>query len=384
VKLRIKRDPFFQVFQVAAAVSPQRTTKPILQNIKMECLGGMTRLMATDTEISITADVPDAEIIAEGQAVLPVGRLGMILRETNDEYLEIVTEDTTTRVEGRHVHFELAAQDPDEFPAVSAFDPADYFEVSTSVLRELVRRTVFAADPNSTRYALGGVLLEADGNTLVAVCTDGRRLAKMQGAMKSVGRPALASPTIVPAKAMQVVGNALPAAESSVKLAPRQNDLMISFAGATLYTRLLEGRYPRWRDVLPDRPESSKISLPAGLLLSAVRQASIMSSDESRGIDFTFDSGSVVLTNQTAEVGQSRIELPIAYDGPPLVITLDHSFMQEYLRVLAPDTTFMFDVADSDQAACCLTEDGYAYVIMPVSREHRPAPSQREPAAMAR
>ena len=94
-----------------------------------------------------------------------------------------------------------------------------------------------------------------------------------------------------------------------------------------------------------------------------------MSSDESRGIDFTFGNGSLVLSGNTAEVGQSRVELPIPYDGDDIVLSLDHRFVADFLKVLGTDKKFKVNVSDSDSAALCTTEDGYSYVLMPLARD---------------
>ena len=83
-----------------------------------------------------------------------------------------------------------------------------------------------------------------------------------------------------------------------------------------IYSRLVEGRFPKWREVFPKRHDGTRIELAVGPLYSAVRQAAIVTSEESRGVDFTFDEGKVVLAGRAAEVGQSRVELPVAYDGP--------------------------------------------------------------------
>ena len=174
----------------------------------------------------------------------------------------------------------------------------------------MIRRTIFATDNESSRYALGGVKLEWKDNILTAVGTDGRRLAKMDGPAQAVGQPApFGDVTVVPTRAMNLLERALGEDGSEVQLAVRQNDILVKNPRCTIYSRLLEGRYPRWRDVFPQRPTSNKIPLTVGPVHSAVRQAAIVTSEESRGIDFTFGDGSLVLAGQTAEVGQSRIEL---------------------------------------------------------------------------
>ena len=137
----------------------------------------------------------------------------------------------------------------------------------------------------------------------------------------------------------------------------------------TVYSRLVEGRFPKWRDVFPSEEGAQKIELPVGAFHSAVRQAAIVTSDESRGIDFQFGEGSVVLAAEAAEMGQSRIELPISYNGNPITIMLDPKYLGEFLRVIDPDKTFTLEVKDAKSAAVCRTDDGYEYVIMPMARD---------------
>jgi DNA polymerase-3 subunit beta len=121
--------------------------------------------------------------------------------------------------------------------------------------------------------------------------------------------------------------------------------------------------------VFPRRDQSLKLNLTVGPVLAAVRQAAIVTSEESRGVDFTFGDGTLVLAGQTAEVGQSRIELPIAYDGASISITLDPRFVIDFLKVLEAEKPFTLDIQDSDAAAVCTTDDGYGYVIMPLARD---------------
>ena len=95
-----------------------------------------------------------------------------------------------------------------------------------------------------------------------------------------------------------------------------------------------------------------------------------MTSEDSRGVDFTFEAGTLLLSGRAAEVGQSRIELPLAYDGPALSITLDPKYVQEFLKVLDPEKTITMELKDAESAAVCTTDDGYGYVIMPLARDH--------------
>lgn len=371
MKIKINRESFLRVFQIAAAVAPARSPKTILQNVKLDVSKDDGILTATDTEVGVRLNVPDLEVESIGSAVVPVTRLSMILRESNDEVLVIDADADRTLITGANSRFELQAQNPDEFPEVASFDDTDYYELSASVLKELIKRTLFATDSESSRYALGGVLLEMDDKTITAVGTDGRRLAKMQGVLKKVGNPQTGSTTIVPSRSMQLMERILPDGDVPVQLSARPNDLLMKEPHGIFYTRLVEGRFPKWRDVLPKRDETNRIDIPVGPMYSALRQAAIVSSEESRGIDFTFKDGSLVLSNSTAEVGQSRIEMPVPFDKDEMTITLDHRYVADFLKVLQPDKMFTLDVENGEAAAYCETDDNYGYVIMPLSKDRR-------------
>jgi DNA polymerase-3 subunit beta len=370
MKITSNREKLLHAFQTVSAIVPARSPKPVLQNVKLEVAGNAATLMATDLEVGVRYDVAGIEVDAPGAVLLPVGRFGSILRESSDEIFRIESDSAGTTVRGERSQFKLPVEDANDFPPIAQFGESTCYEVSGRLLRELIRRTIFATDNESSRYALGGVKLEWENNILTAIGTDGRRLAKMEGPAQAVNNPpTIGDVTVVPTRAMQLLERALAEDTSEVQFAIRQNDFLVKTPRTTICSRLLEGRFPRWRDVFPRREKSLKLELVVGPLHAAVRQAAIVTSEESRGIDFTFGEGTLVLAGQAADVGQSRVELPIAYDGPPISIMLDPRFMGDFLKVLEPEKSFTLDLQDGDAAAVCSTDDGYGYVIMPLARD---------------
>ena len=376
MKVTCDREPLLAAFQTAAAVAPTRSPKPILQNVKLEVSESSGILLATDLEVGIRTTIPNLDVQAAGAAVLPVQRFGSILRESSDQQLRLEADEKGTLVRGERSEFKLPAENPHEFPTVADFNETKYHVLPARLLKELVRRTAFATDNESSRYALGGVLLEMSADKITAVGTDGRRLAKMEIPATSVGGHSTDSASggqagvIVPTKAMQLIDRVLTDPDAEIHLAARSNDVLVKTPRTTVYSRLVEGRFPKWRDVFPQRSGTIKIELTVGPLHSAVRQAAIVTSEESRGIDFTFENGSLVLSGRTAEVGQSRIEVPVAYDGAKVGITLDPRYVIDFLKVLDPEKIFTLELKDSESAAVCVTDDGYGYVIMPLARDH--------------
>jgi DNA polymerase-3 subunit beta len=370
MKAIFERDKLLHAFQMAASVAPARSPKPILQNVKLEVTPESVIMMGTDLEVGIRIEVQGAAVEAAGSVVLPRDRFGKILSESSDEKLSLESDGRKALVRGARSEFQLPSENPDEFPAVIPFAEEKYHELPARTFREVVRRTVYATDNESSRYALGGVLIEFTDAGLTAVATDGRRLARQESPAKSVGGHASGSTmTIIPTRAMQLIERALADNEENIQLAARENDVLVRSGRATIYSRLVEGRYPKWRDVFPRREGMLKIDLTVGPFYAAVRQAAIVTSEERRGVDFKFGGGKIILAAHGAELGESHVELPIAYDGEEIGIALDPRYLSDFLKVLSPEQTFAIELRNADSAAVCATDDGYAYVIMPLARD---------------
>ncbi|MFN5756235.1 MAG: DNA polymerase III subunit beta [Planctomycetia bacterium] len=370
MKVRCTKEPLLAALQSAAAVVPARSPKPVLTNVKLEADKGSAVLSATDLEVGIRTEVEGVETSAPGAVLLPSGRLMAIVRESAPgTVFDIHSDGTAAIVKAPRSEFRLPAEDPMEFPSVATFPAEPCFELSTPLMRELVKRTVFATDNESSRFALGGVLMELTGKGVTAVGTDGRRLAKMEGPATAVnGSPTDAQP-IVPARAMQLIERCLGSAETPVHVAVRSSEILVKTGPTTISARLVDGRFPRWRDVFPDRPDAVRVSLVAGPLLAAVRQAAIVTSEQSKGVDFAFENGQLVLSGRSAESGESRIELPIDHAGAGVRIKMDPRFVSDFLRVLDGGANVSVELTDAQSACVCRTEDGYGYVIMPLAAD---------------
>ncbi len=369
MKVVCERERLLHAFQIAAGVASTRTPKPILENIKLEATQTVATVMATDLEIGIRIDVTGLDVQAGGSVVLPIKRAGSILRESSDAKLTIESDGSKTLIYGERSEFQLPTQNPDEFPPVPPFAEHAYHEVSARLYRELIRRTVFATDTESSHYALGGILLELTADRIVGVGTDGRRLAMQDGPAEAVNGHKTTDSTVIPSKAVRLMERAIADNEEKIQLAVRENSVVLRSHQTTIFSRLVEGRYPRWRDVFPNRNDMVKIEMNVGPFLTAVRQAAIVTSDERRGIDFNFGEGKLVLIGHGAEHGEAEVELPIGYDGQKVPVKLDPRYVVEFLQVLDPAGTITLHVRDSQSAIVCDTSDSYSYVIMPLFRD---------------
>jgi DNA polymerase-3 subunit beta len=372
MKVRCNRDKLWSAFQTAMLFAPAKSPKEILQNVLLTVMtDDCVTLTATDLEVGVRVNVEGIEVDKPGTGVLPVSRVGSILRESNDEFLQIESTARGLLLRGDRSEFKLPSGNPDEFPAFPNFAEDKYHIIAAPLFRQIIARTEFATDLESSRYALGGALVELDANKIVAVGTDGRRLAKMEGPAASVGGHKTGDTlTIIRTQSLRLFNRSVLDSDGEVHLAARTNDVLLRTPRATFYSRLVEGRFPRWRDVFPNRRNMQKVPLTAGPLHAALRQASVTTSNDSRGVDFCFAPGTLTLTTSTADIGQAQVELPIAYEGPKIVLTLDYRYVADYLKVLSPEAAITVEIENSDTAAVFSTEDdAYGYVVMPLSRE---------------
>lgn len=369
MKLSCSRAALATAFQAVSGVIPTRTPKQILQNARLEATKGQAVLIGTDQEVGIRYRLNEAQIDAAGDVLLPSNRTLAILREMQGETVFIEAGGSETIIRGERAQYKLGAENPAEFPSVAEFDGQNAISVQAGALKKMIRRTVFATDTESTRYALGGVLVEVKGETIVLAATDTRRLAVVRGQCAGEVNAASENPApVVPSKALALIERTLIDEQESVSLSIRNNDVLVKSAAATIYSRLVEGRFPRYQDVIPAQSTTS-VELVVGPFHSAVRQAQIVTSEESRGVDFELHSGLMTLSSRAAEIGESKVELPIAYDGAGLVITFDPRYVAEFLRVLEPEQPIRLELTDSESAAVFRTDDGYTYIVMPLSRD---------------
>ncbi len=328
-----------------SGVVPTRTAKEILKNVKLSVIDGVATLIGNRSGSRHPIPAARDSIQLRGRSAV-ASTSDVDPPELQDSEVTIEVEDRQLRIRSGQSEFKLSVEDPAEFPDVAAFREKDYHIVTGPVLKQGLQRTIFATDTESTRYALGGVLMELRKDSLTLAATDSRRLAVFSGSASALGSVSeeIVSP-VVPAKAMQLIERSIPGGDSEVHIALHANDILVRSGNSTIYARLVEGRFPRYQDVIPT-DYSRTISFVVGPFLSAVRQAMIVTNEESKGVDFEFDSGTLTLKSTASDIGTSQVQLPISMDGEAVTITFDPKFVADFLKVLDPASQVTLKVVD--------------------------------------
>jgi DNA polymerase III subunit beta len=368
MKFICHREGLLSACQLASVAVASRDVKPILRNLKAVVDNERCTLMATDLELGIRLEVRGIKVDEPGEALLPAARLISILRECPDEEMVIEASPEACFVRGKATEYEMPGEDPAAFPDVPAFAEDKYHELTAGVLREMIRRTLFSASTEQQmRFgATTGVMWELEDEHAAIVATDGHRLALAKGVARSHGEHGTKEqPSVVPAKAMGLLERNLTEPDEMVRISLRANEVLMKTDRAMIYSRLVEGRFPNYKQVLPQKFQS-RVPLTVGPFLSAVRQAAIMTDDQSKRVRFQFAKGKLTLRAQGAEAGQSRVEFPLEYDGKGLEISFDPKYLTDMLRVLEPDTQLLLDLGDGSAPAVFRHEPNYLYVVVPM------------------
>lgn len=369
MKLVFQRAELAAALQTVAAVVPSKTTKDILKNVKLQVSAGVASLTGTDgemglrRELSVTAD-------GEGAALLPTARMLMILREMSADDFRLETGDGALWIRCGSSEFRLSTEEVGDFPPVAKFEDSDYFTMKAGALRQLIRRTSFATDMESTRYALGGAQFDIQAGTVTMAATDSRRLAVAHDACGAVGSPLLpGGAPVFPNKLLTVLERCLSdAGDEDVRLAIHKNDVAIQIGPMTATSQLLQGRFPDWRKVVPQQ-FTVTVDMVAAPLHSALRQAMVVTNEESRGVDFSFAKGRLRLGSKASEIGQSTIEVPIAYEAAEIKVTLDPRYIIDFLKAVDGGSLIVVKLISCEDPVVLTCGESYSYVAMPLSRD---------------
>lgn len=336
-------------YGLCASIATSRA-KAILQNVLLS--GGALR--ATNLEQSIAVKLGCGAM----EVLLPPS-FGAILKETRSDITLSLDRKATLLVETGKSRYELPTGNPAEFPAFAQPVFTKAAVVPAVALRTLLARTSYAAEGGSSRYALEGVKLETSGDRLMAIATDGRRMAVSEAACTGELEKG-----IIPLAACKLLLRGLPDGDEPATVSLTNTAAYVQCGAVTLHTQLVEGRFPKWQDVFPKDSEAT-LDVVAGMLHAAVRQAAIATDKESQAVRFEFSEGTLRMSAQASNVGSSKIELPIALTGADVSIQLNPDFVCEALKAWPADTTVLVKLKDR-QTAVVMEADGTRCVIMPM------------------
>lgn len=362
MKFTVTKDAFIEGLQKVQSVVSTKTTLPILSNVLISAINNTLELTTTDLDIGVRCTV-EADISSAGSITLPVRRLFSIIRELPNQDITIEKDDkTAVTIKSGPSFFKILGIVSDEFPPFPKIEGAKNYVIDQKSFKMMLSRTSYAISTDETRYVLNGVLLSFKTGKLTMVSTDGRRLALVD---KEIEFPqSHEGDFILPTKAVNELGRLLSDNDTEVKISVSENQITFELPNTTLVSKLIEGTYPNFRQVIPGEPKE-RVSLEREQFMQAVHRVALLASDKSNSIKLGFSKNNLTISTTTPEVGESRESLAVNFKGKEFTVAFNPFFLLDPLRNISSETITM-DLIDELSPGVIRNEEPFLYVIMPM------------------
>lgn len=352
---------------------------PILTNILLEAIEGQLIVSATDRTISMQCYM-EAAIIEEGAIALPGKKFYQLVRELTAPQIKIAssTNEIAEITSGTSV-FRIHGMGKTEFPSFPDLTGFPKIKMSSSLLKEMLSKTVFSASKEDSRYMLNGVHLSIQQQRFTLIGTDGKRLAR---ASTSVGADtSIQGQFVIPIKAVEEMIKLLPDGSEEAELTLAPDKISLEIGAQTLTAKLLAGQYPDVEKVIPTKPVH-EFSIHREELMSLLRQISLFTTDPGSSIRFQFETGQLSLSATSSDVGEGRVSMAVDFAGPRFEIAFNPFYFLDFLRH-SKDETVRFGLTDPHNPGLITDSSMAKFVIMPMRLGDASPRQEMEPAAVS-
>ncbi len=367
MKFTIQRESLIRPLQMVSGVVERRQTLPILSNILVKIESGRLQMTATDLEVemSIQVNLIDQVKGKAGEITIPARKFMDICKALPDGVdINLTTDGDRAIVRAGKSRFVLSTLPSDDFPGIDANKDLLEFSIPQTELKQAIERTQFAMAHQDVRYYLNGMLLEISSNALKLVATDGHRLALCE---QSFDVPqAESQQVIIPRKGVMEIARLLEETDSIAKIQMGSNYIRVTTDGVNFTSKLIDGRFPDYQNVLPDGGDKTVIC-DKSELKQALSRVSILSNEKYRGVRLQFSNGLLRIFAHNPEQEEAEEEVIVDYNGPNLEIGFNVTYLMDAVSACTTENVLLLL---SDANSCCMiqpqSDSGCKYVVMPM------------------
>jgi DNA polymerase-3 subunit beta len=382
MKLSVNRNELWQGIDTVLDAVPSKPALPVLANILLVAEDKTLALSATDLDLSIRTEVP-ATVEQKGRITVPARTFAEIAREWPEAELSILVENDRLRLSGDlgdaesgEGAYSLSGMAADEFPSMPtslegvSISLGDSEELSAKLLLDMINKTSFAVSKDDTRPVLNGVLWRIDSEGMEMVATDGSRLACYSRSLDLGVQSDQEAGVIVPPQALTQMGKLLSGHDGAIEVTLGETQLFLSTGTTHLLSRLIEGPYVDYAQVIP-KENDKNLRVDIDRLLPTVRRVSILSSSYTRQVRLKLDVSSIELSAASPEIGgEAREQIPASFDGEEMEIGYNAQFLMEILRKMDTQTV-RFELNNNVTAALLKPDqieegEDYFCLLMPL------------------
>ncbi len=361
IKFTVTKEKVLDGLQRVQNVVSARTTLPILSNVLLQASEKGLSLTTTDLDLAIRCSV-EATVTKAGGTTLPARKLFSILKEVVAAEIDIEVDDkNSAAIHCGSSFYKIMGLPEEEFPRTSPAAGAKTITLPQAEFREMLKKTAYAVSNDETRYVLNGLFISMKAGKITIVGTDGRRLALVEGETE-IPKGA-DSEIILPSKTVNELLRLL-TDKGDVELSVGENQITFTMDGTVLVSKLIEGSYPNFRQVIPAEAKE-RVPLERETLLGALHRASILASEKSQSVKLNFAKNQLTISATTPDVGEAKETVAINYKGKEINIAFNPQYMMDPLRNLDADEVFL-ELTDELSPGVIKVNGPFLYVLMPM------------------
>ena len=360
----VEREKLLTPVSLVAGVVERRQTLPILGYVLLQAADGSITMVGTDLEVEMVATV-GGKVRESGEATVPARKLLDICRALPERAeLTLTKQGTKVILKAGRSRFTLSSLAPADFPKVEVETFPYTLDIPAVKLKYVLESTAFCMALQDVRYYLNGLYLELEDRHLRAVATDGHRMAVTEITHEHHAHSG--TQLILPRKAVQEILRLLPNDETPVSLLVGQNHLRLTINGLTVTSKLIDGKFPDYRKVIPTA-QTKTVLLDRGLFREALNRAAILANEKYRGVRLNLQAGKLAITAHNPEQEEAVEELEIDYRGEPLEIGFNVNYLADAAN--AVDSSELHLGLSDASSSCTLkspSDSATQYIVMPM------------------
>lgn len=340
-----------------SGVVPSKSTLPILENILFDLSRNTLRLIATDLEVSMAANI-EVKGSEDGKIAVPAKRIMETIRALPDVQLAFTADLSANKVKmiTENGEYVLMGESSDEFPTIPQFKGEEKIALDGELLKRMINRTIFSVSVDELRPAMTGVLLQLAPKETRAVATDGHRLVRISytGITQSKGK----KDVIIPSKALMLVSKSIEGGETTLTM--NSAHVQFTLGNTTLTSRLIEESYPNYESVIP-LDNDKMLTVSRDILLASVRRVALYSNATTRQIRFSLKKNEMRVAAEDIDFGgEAKEKISCEYNGDELEIGFNSTYIIDMLSHI-----------DADEIVFKLSSPVRAAIIAPAKqRDH--------------
>lgn len=369
MQFTINRDTFLEGLTKVQGIVEKRHTIPILANVLIEAKNNEITITATDLEVGLKSKYK-ASVIEEGKVTVSAKKMYEIIKELPDKDINFNSKNNFwVEIKCHKSLFNLVGLSPDEFPKFPIVELGKN-SIEKNKLNEMIEKTLFSVSSDETKFNLTGIFIKSDtienSNKLIFVSTDGHRLSMIQRSSDSDLDDKYKEGFILPKKGIIEIKKILEGMEENINIGISDNNFSISNEKTTLIMRMVDGDFPDYKRVIPDKGNNAAI-INKNLFLHALKRISILSSEKSKGVKINLKNDSLTLTSSNPDLGDAKEEIDIIYSGDDISIGFNAKYIIEILQVIKNEN-IIFNLKDNISPGRINPEgdEDHLSVIMPM------------------